>query len=289
MPPKKVNRGVDKKSDTRANIKDGTHLYYELHGTRGSHLLMVHGLMSSRAQWIPNLEALTESCRPVIVELFGHGRSPSPKNPEVYFPENYVREFEIIRHELGLENWFICGQSLGAALTLRYSLIHPERIKGQIFTNSLSALSDARENENMERLVRLMLQGGRGSLDRFPLNPSRSRFLDPEVKKALVEDIDLIDLEGFANNLLYLIPRCSVRNLLSDITVPTLLVAGKFDKQFNSLMPVALENIPALEFIELEGGHAVNINAADRFSKSTREFILRHSRDEQADLARPKS
>jgi len=129
----------------------------------------------------------------------------------------------------------------------------------------------------MEGLVRVMLQDGRGSLDRFPLNPSRSRFLDPEVKKALVEDIGLIDLEGFANNLLYLIPRCSVRNLLCEITVPTLLVAGKFDKQFSSLMPIALENIPALELIELDGGHAININAADRFNEAVREFILRHS------------
>jgi pimeloyl-ACP methyl ester carboxylesterase len=289
MPPKRVNRVVNRKSDTGADVKGRTHLYYELHGTRGGYLLMVHGLMSSRAQWIPNLKAFTEFCRPVIVELFGHGRSPSPKNPEAYFPENYAREFEIIRHELGLANWFICGQSLGAALTLHYSLIYPERIKGQIFTNSLSALSDARENENTEGLVKLMLQGGRGSLDRFPLNPSRSRFLDPEVKKALAKDIDLINLEGFANNLLYLIPRCSVRSLLCEITVPTLLVAGRFDKQFSSLMPIALQNIPDLEFIELDGGHAVNISAADRFNEAVREFILRHSRDEGTDLVRPKS
>jgi len=289
MPPKEVNRGVNKKSDTRANIKGGTRLYYELYGTQGPRLLMVHGFMSSRAQWIPNLKAFTEFCRPVIVELFGHGRSPSPKDPESYSPENYIREFEIIRRELGLENWFICGQSLGTALTLRYSLIHPESIKGQIFTNSLSALSDAREYENMEGLVRLMLQGGRGSLDRFPLNPSQSRFLNPEVKKALIKDIDLIDLEGFANNLLYLIPRCSVRNMLCEITVPTLLVAGKFDKQFSSLMPIALENIPNLEYIELDGGHAVNIDAADQFNEAVREFILRHSRDEQRDLVRPES
>jgi len=281
MPPKKpVNRRVNKTSDMKANTKGGAHLYYELHGTQGPHLLMVHGLMSSRAQWIPNLKAFTEFCRPVIVELFGHGRSPSPENPEAYFPENYVREFEIIRQEAGLENWFVCGQSLGAALTLRYSLLHPERIKAQIFTNSLSALSDAGENENMERLVRLMLQGGRGALDRFPLNPSRSRFLDPEINKALVEDINLIDVEGFANNLLHLIPKCSVRNLLREITVPTLLVAGKFDKQFSLLMPIALKNIPALKFIELDGGHAVNIDAADRFNEAVREFILHHSRDE---------
>lgn len=264
----------------KESIIVGPHLYYEVHGTQGPHLLMVHGLMSSRAQWIPNLKAFTEFCRPVVVELLGHGRSVSPKNPEAYFPENYVGEFEIIRRELGLEKWFICGQSLGAALTLRYSLLHPERIKAQIFTNSLSALSDVGENANMERVVRLMLQGGRASLDSFPLNPSRSRFLDAEVKKALVEDINLIDMEGFANNLLYLIPRCSVRNLLSRISIPTLLVAGKFDKQFSALVSMVLENTPSLEFIELDGGHAVNIDAADRFNEAVRKFILRHFGDE---------
>jgi len=256
------------------STKGGSHLYYELHGTQGPYLLMVHGLMSSRAQWIPNLKALTEFCRPVIVELFGHGRSPSPKNPEAYFPQHYVREFEIIRCELSLENWFVCGQSLGAALTLRYSLLHPERITAQIFTNSRSALSDAGEYENREELVRSMLAAGRGALDRFPINPSRNRFLDPEIKKALVDDIVLIDMEGFANNLLHLIPRCSVRNHIREISIPTLLIAGKFDKQFSPLVPIAMENIPALEFIELDGGHAVNIDEADRFNKAIREFIL---------------
>lgn len=264
----------------KENIEGGPKLYYEVHGTKGPHLLMVHGLMSSRAQWIPNLEAFTEFCRPVVVELFGHGRSASPQNPEAYFPENYIREFEIIRQELRLENWFIFGQSLGAALTLRYSLLNPERVKAQIFTNSLSALSDVGDNANMDRFVMLMLQGGRASLDSFPLNPSRNRFLDPEIKKALVEDINLIDMEGFANTLLYLIPRCSVRNLLFKIRVPTLLVAGKFDKRFGALVPTVLENIPSLEFIELDGGHAVNIDAANRFNEAVRKFILRHFGDE---------
>jgi len=278
-----------KTSDMESNIKSGPRLYYELHGTQGPHLLMVHGLMSSRAQWIPNLKALTEFCRPVIVELFGHGRSPSPENPEAYFPENYVRDFETIRREVGVENWFVCGQSLGAALTLRYSLLHPGRITAQIFTNSRSALSDVGESENVESLVRSMLAMGRGSLDRLPLNPSRSRFLDSEIKKALVEDIALIDMEGFANNLLHLIPRCSVRNLLREISLPTLLVAGKFDQQFSSLLPIAIENIPALEFIELDGGHAVNIDAAERFNEAVREFILRYcSRDDKVCSSRPK-
>jgi len=208
------------------------------------------------------------------VELFGHGRSPSPQDPVAYYPENYVREFERIRQEEGIDNWFICGQSLGASLTLRYSFFHPGRIKAQIFTNSLSALSDIREIENPEGLFKLILQGGRETLDKLPINPTRSRFLNPDVKKALVDDINLINLEGFANTMLYLTPRCSVRNIIKEITVPTLLIAGIFDKPFSPLISKFRENMPALNVIELDGGHAVNVDAADRFNESVREFIL---------------
>jgi pimeloyl-ACP methyl ester carboxylesterase len=262
-------------------MKSDPRLYYELHGTRGPGLLMVHGLMSSRAQWIPNLKTFAAFCRPVVVELFGHGRSPSPEDPEAYYPENYIREFEAIRREIGLEQWFICGQSLGAALTLRYSLLHPERTTAQIFTNSRSALSEVREGQSMERMVKSMLERGRSSLDGFPLNPSQSRYLEPAVKKALAEDIDLIDLEGFANNLLHLIPTCSVRQLLRGIGVPTLLVAGKLDRAFSPLISIALTDIPALECVEVNGGHAVNIDAAEEFNRVVLDFLRRHNRSDR--------
>ena len=113
-----------------------TGCHYEVHGTAGPHLLLVHGLLSSREQWTPNLAALTQHYRPVIVELLGHGRSPSPEDPAAYRPEAIVADLERIRSALGVERWLVCGQSLGAALTLRYALRHPERVIAQVFTNS---------------------------------------------------------------------------------------------------------------------------------------------------------
>jgi len=68
-------------------------LAFEVHPGRGPHLLLVHGLLSSRAQWNANLEALSGCSRPVVVELFGHGRSPSPEDAAYYSPANYVSEF----------------------------------------------------------------------------------------------------------------------------------------------------------------------------------------------------
>src|SRR5262245_41904079 len=96
--------------------------HYDVHLGAGPHLLMVHGLLSSRAHWTPNLERLQQVCTPVVVELYGHGRSPAPAERAGYRPEAYVRAFEAIREQLGAERWLLLGQSLGAALTLRYAL-----------------------------------------------------------------------------------------------------------------------------------------------------------------------
>src|SRR5689334_16889576 len=102
-------------------------LHHDVHDGTGEHLLLVHGFLSSRSHWLPNLEALSEVCRPVTVELWGHGRSPSPTDPAAYDPSAYPAAFGRVREEIGCERWFVCGQSLGAAFTLRYALDRPDR------------------------------------------------------------------------------------------------------------------------------------------------------------------
>ena len=74
-----------------------------------------------------NLDALSEFSRPVAVELFGHGRSPAPDAHECYAPPHCMTEFERIREHLGAERWFLCGQSIGASLAIRYALERPQR------------------------------------------------------------------------------------------------------------------------------------------------------------------
>src|SRR5262249_57277461 len=86
--------------------------HYDVHDGHGPHALLVHGALSSRSQWLSNLEALREVCRPVVVELYGHGRSPSPEEPVAYSPAGYVEEFERLRPMLGLERSLLCGYSL---------------------------------------------------------------------------------------------------------------------------------------------------------------------------------
>ncbi|MBN2060461.1 MAG: alpha/beta hydrolase [Deltaproteobacteria bacterium] len=250
-----------------------TALYYEVHGEQGPFLLLVHGMLSSRAQWIHNLDALKNFCRPVIIELFGHGRSSSPENPRDYTPENYVLEFEKIRKELDVKKWFICGQSLGASLTLRYALDHPEHIAGQIFTNSHSGLSDVRSDRDPDMLIRRIKEQGRKVIDEFPFHPSKGRNLPEEIRKALLDDVKKVTIEGFRDTSLYTITKSGILPLLPATRVPTLLIAGRFEKSFVPLIRVAEKTIPGLELLLLDGGHAVNIHDADGFNQAAKRFI----------------
>ena len=252
-------------------------LYYETHGTQGPYVLLVHGFLSSRSQWLPNLPALTGFCRPVVIELFGHGRSPTPDDPTLYTPQHYVDEFEGIRAALGCERWFVCGQSLGAALTLRYAFDHPDRVLAHVFTNSNSALAERDWGDlvrpAMEAQARGLEAQGRAALAQHPFNPARARHLPPAVKDALVADYNLHDVQGIAYTGLYTIPDSSVRERVGENDAAALLVVGEREERFTSHRRFAEENMPGLQVTGLDAGHAVNLQAADEFNGALEEFF----------------
>jgi pimeloyl-ACP methyl ester carboxylesterase len=254
--------------------------YYEVHGDRGPPALLVHGFLSSRSQWLPNIEVLSRHVRPVIVELFGHGRSPSPDAPTCYTPAAYVAAFERVREALGVERWFVIGQSLGAALTLRYALDQPQRLIAHVITNSTSSLAEdgweAQVRPIMEAQAARLREHGRAVLDDHPLNPVRARHLPPDVRAAFRTDIALLDPAGIANTGLYTIPGSSVRGRVAENTVPSLLVVGEREERFAAHRRYAEAHMPLLEVVGLDGGHAVNIDAADRFNHAVTAFFARY-------------
>jgi 2-succinyl-6-hydroxy-2,4-cyclohexadiene-1-carboxylate synthase len=257
-------------------------LFYEVHDGVGPHLLLVHGMLSSRNQWMRNLEALQEVCRPVVVELWGHARSPSPEDTDHYLPEGYLKQFEAIREEVGTEKWFICGQSFGAGLTMRYALEHPDRILGQIFTNSRSALADAETvatyRENASKRAKLLVDHGRDGLEKIPVHPVHAKRMDEDIKEALLADAALHDPDGFAKTFEHSSPNLSVRDRAGETEVPTLLVVGEREEAFRPSREFAEATINNLQVAAAPGGHAVNIQSAEIFNQSVIDFIRKHSK-----------
>jgi pimeloyl-ACP methyl ester carboxylesterase len=256
-------------------------LHYDVHGGQGPFVLMVHGFLSSRAQWMLNLDALAAVGRPVVVELFGHGRSPSPEHAAAYTSASYAREFERIRETLGAERWYVIGQSLGAALTLRYVLDHPERVIAHVFTNSQSALAEdgweERVRAGMEAQRKALEADGARAIAEHPLNPARATRLPSDVRDALANDTRLHDPHGIAMTGMHTVPGSSVRGRVHENVVPTLLTVGEREERFAPYRAFAEASMPMLECIGLDAGHAVNIEAAEGWNRAVVEFFRRHS------------
>lgn len=237
---------------------------------------MVHGILSSRAQWLDNIPALSEFCRPVVVELLGHGRSPSPGEASRYTPDSYVQQFELLREELGADRWLICGASLGGALTLRYALDHPDRVIAHVFTNSMSALAAAGWREAvlpvMQAQADRLKRDGRAAIETHPLNPARASRIPAPVREALVADSRMHDPAGVALTGLHTVPGSSVRERVASNWVPTLLVVGEREERFRKYRMFAEEHLPHLTVAAFHAGHAVNAEAPADFNREVSQF-----------------
>ena len=252
-------------------------MHVEVHAGTGPYLLLVHGICSSRAQWRPNLAGLAGFSRPAVVELLGHGRSPSPAEDAPYTVEAYIARFEAIRESLGVERWALCGQSFGAGLTLNYALAHPARIAGQVFTNSNSALAKRNPAVSDEmRLARLagFEDRGRAALEAMPFYPKRSGRLAPDVEAELLADAERISLSGVAQGLRHTSPGLSVIERFAETRVPTLLVNGRREKSFQPVRDEAARLLPALQIVDLDGGHPVNLDQPEAFNAAVRAFLV---------------
>ena len=155
--------------------RDGEVPAFEVFPGEGPPLLLIHGLLSSRRQWQPNLSALARISRPVVLELWGHGRSAAPVGDTAYSVSFYLDAFEEIRRQVGADRWFVCGQSYGAGLAIHYALRHADRTRGLIFTNSRSALAAGRLHHPRDEPS----AATRADLEALPGKPDIVNFVVP--------------------------------------------------------------------------------------------------------------
>lgn len=238
-------------------------------------LLMVHGFLSSRRQWLPNA-ALSQHFRRVRIDLPGHGDTPPPRGAGEACPEFLVRQFDRLRQALGIGRWHLCGHSFGAGLTLRYALDFPDHCGGLVFTNANAALRGALTDAEREAYATQQADlraHGAPALARMRYHPRHARGLDPALQAQLVADAGKVDPEGFALLLEHVLPRLSVRERLTELQVPVLLVNGRRERRFQPLRHWLAETRPEIRILDLDGGHSVNLDCAPDFTSAVQDFL----------------
>lgn len=239
-------------------------------------LLFIHGMLASRHQWLGHFAALEPFVQPVCIELWGHGESPTPEDPAAYEISAIMGQIDRWRERRGVNRLIVCGHSFGAGLAIRYAISRPENVSGLIFMNSLSALSDRTlftENPTRQARMQALLTDGAAALQRLPFHPRHARRLDPDIRDLLVREADRVDPLGVVKLNLLTGPSLSALGELDQIRCPTLLINGLFEKRFQPMRARALAEISNCEVVDLEAGHAVNLEQPRGFNEAITQFV----------------
>ena len=252
-------------------------LAFRAHDGDGPPALLVHGYLTGADYWNTNLPALQTVCAPIVVDLWGHGDSPSPTDPASYEPPGVIAAFERLRGRLGHDRWFVVGHSLGAALAMHYAADHPSRIPGLVITNSNSGFADPRTDERRVRAAHRLADRidaeGMAAFADHPLNPSVSKRLPPAARDELIVAFDRHDPTGLAHMLRRTTANAAAVARLHELTMPTLLTWGVYEKRFEPSVELARARIGDLVVAELEGGHPVNLHDPAGFDRAVVDFI----------------
>ncbi|HPR63752.1 MAG TPA: alpha/beta hydrolase [Thermoanaerobaculia bacterium] len=109
-------------------------------GTGGVPILFVHGLAGEMTVWEDQLAHVRKSRRALAMDLRDHGQSTPPMDGK-YTVDAFASDIHAVLDHLGIRRVVLAGHSLGGAVVIRYAALHPGRVAGLVFVDSVGDLS----------------------------------------------------------------------------------------------------------------------------------------------------
>jgi 3-oxoadipate enol-lactonase len=202
-------------------------LYVEESGPADRDVVVWLGsLGSTTAMWEPQLAALGDRFRCLLVDHPGHGKSPTTPGP--YTIAGLADGVVAVLDEAGVERAHVVGLSIGAMIGMAMAIDHADRVDRLALLCTSAQLGAPSAWEERAAIVR---GGGTGVIAETVVG----RWLSPAYRAAhadefadLVAMVSSVDREGYAW-CCEAIAAMDLRADLPAVGAPTLVVAGALD------------------------------------------------------------
>jgi pimeloyl-ACP methyl ester carboxylesterase len=209
---------------------NGLQMYYELHGSGGTPLLLLHGgLFDIHLQFGELLPSLAATRQVIAADFQGHGRTNDIDRPLTC--ADLASDVVGLLGHLDVAQADVFGFSVGGGVALHLAIRHPELIRKAIIS-SVSFHPDGDRPENTEAVGEMTV----GMIAGTPMEQSyHAKSPHPDRLQDLLDKLGAFD-HGFAG---------WSDDDIRGIAAPTLITVGDCDA-------VRLEH--AVRFLQLRGG-----------------------------------
>jgi pimeloyl-ACP methyl ester carboxylesterase len=262
---------------------NGVELYYEVTGTAGEPLVLVHGSWGDHHNWDAVVPALARSFRVVTYDRRGHSQSERPSGQGSVRED--VGDLAALVEHLGLAPAHLVGNSFGAAIVLRLATERPELFRtltahepalpgllGDDPANGpLVAAVQERVGGVVERLSAGDTEGGaRFFVEELAFGPGAWAQIPPELRRTFIANAPTF-LDETQDPEAATMPV----GALADFSHPALLTQGdQSPPMFARILDIVAAAMPRAERRTIAGvGHVPHVTHPERYVQLVSEFI----------------
>jgi len=243
----------------------------------GCAVIFLHGFPFNRSMWRAQIDFLSaHGYRCVAPDLRGLGENKLAS--EVSTMDDMARDVGTLMDELKIDQAIICGLSMGCYVAFEFAHLFPARVSALVLAGGRCEGPDKAEKQSREQQARRVLQQGFApSVESILQSLLAAQTLadKPEVVARVREMVAKTDPRGAAAAQRGMAARRDYCGDLPQISVPTLIVAGRDD---GVRKPIDAETIhlglkgSRLETIK-DAGHLMNMEQPEVFNQMMWQFL----------------
>jgi pimeloyl-ACP methyl ester carboxylesterase len=241
----------------------------------GPALVLLHGGWSDSREWQRQLEGLADEFHVVAWDAPGCGGSSDP--PADYALPDYADTVAAFVEMLGLERPHLLGMSFGGGLALEVYRRHAALPRSLVLASAYAGWAGSLAGDEIAARVRRVLEDSELPPSEWAASYLPGFFAGP-VARAVIDDLVTIMCDARPAGIrpmVHAFAEADLRDTLSDIAVPTLVLCGELDVRAPMTVAEDLHaRIRGSELVVLDGvGHASNLEAPDMFNTEVRRFL----------------
>lgn len=249
-------------------------------------MVFLHGWAGSARYWESTARAIAGEFDCLLYDMRGFGRSPLPSEPpeSSYELETYAHDLAQLLAALNLSRVYLNAHSTGASIATLFLNLYPEKVEKAILTCSGIFEYDEKAFTTFHKFGGYVVKfrprwlAAIPFVDRIFMARFLHRSLPSDARKAFLLDFLMADEAAAIGTMVTAVSKKAAEEMPQEfarLSVPTLLVAGEFDRIIPAIMgQQAASFSKKVEFVIIPNtAHFPMLEDAATYLQRIRDFL----------------